>query len=42
MAFETVLLDRHEGILTITLNRPKVLNAINFQVITEMESALDD
>ena len=42
MAFETILLDRHEGILTITLNRPQVLNAINFQVISEMESALED
>ena len=42
MAFETILSDRHEGILTITLNRPEVLNAINFQVISEMESALED
>ena len=42
MALETILLDRHEGILTITLNRPEVLNAINFQVISEMESALED
>ena len=42
MAFETILLDQHEHILTITLNRPQVLNAINFQVISEVESALED
>ena len=42
MAFETILLGRHESVLTITLNRPQVLNAINFQVISEMESALEE
>ena len=42
MAFETIFVNQYKRIVTITLNRPQVLNAINFQVITEMESALED
>ena len=42
MAFQTVLLERNEGIQTITLNRPEVLNALNYQVISEMESVLEE
>jgi len=37
---ETILLKRHEGILTITLNRPDVLNAFNDQMSAEMQDAL--
>ncbi|WP_122488479.1 MULTISPECIES: enoyl-CoA hydratase [Gammaproteobacteria] len=41
MPFETLLLEVHERVGLITLNRPKSLNAINTQVITELNLALD-
>ena len=37
--YETVLVDRTDAIGTITLNRPKVLNALNAQLLEELESA---
>ncbi|HEY3249324.1 MAG TPA: enoyl-CoA hydratase-related protein [bacterium] len=37
---ETILLDQRDGVLTITLNRPDVLNAFNDQMSTEMTDAL--
>ncbi|GAC1392978.1 MAG: short-chain-enoyl-CoA hydratase [Vulcanimicrobiaceae bacterium] len=41
--FETILLERnHDGAATITLNRPKVLNALNAQVLSELSQALSD
>ncbi|MES2868657.1 MAG: enoyl-CoA hydratase [Pseudomonadota bacterium] len=41
MQFETLLLEIHERVGLITLNRPKSLNAINSQVIAELNLALD-
>jgi len=41
MQFETLLLEIHERVGLITLNRPKSLNAINSQVIAELNQALD-
>lgn len=41
MPFETLLLEVHERVGLITLNRPQSLNAINTQVITELNLALD-
>ena len=32
MAYETIIVEIEEGIATLTLNRPKVLNALNDQV----------
>ena len=39
MAYETILVKIEEGIATITLNRPEVLNALNSQVFTELGEA---
>lgn len=41
MHFETILLEIHERVGLITLNRPQALNAINSQVIDEVNQALD-
>ncbi len=40
MAYETILYTLDEGILTITLNRPDVLNACNRQMTDEIQDAL--
>ena len=39
MPYETLLFAIHEGIATITINRPDKLNALNDQVITELGDA---
>lgn len=36
MELQTLLLDKKEGIATITINRPKAMNAINDQVMEEV------
>jgi enoyl-CoA hydratase len=36
MAYETILCEKGGGIATVTINRPKVLNALNPQVIAEL------
>jgi len=41
MAFETILLDIHGKVGLITLNRPQALNALNAQIIAEINQALD-
>lgn len=40
-AFETVLVERREHVLGITLDRPEALNAINERMIDELDDALD-
>ena len=42
MEFETLVVGIDEGIATITLNRPEVLNALNNQVFTELALAADE
>ncbi len=40
--FETILVERRERVALITLNRPKALNALNFQVLADMSAAFDE
>jgi enoyl-CoA hydratase/carnithine racemase len=42
MSYETILLERKEGIGYLTLNRPKVFNAINEQMIREARKAIEE
>ena len=39
MTYETILVDRHDRVATITLNRPQALNALNGQVMNEVTTA---
>lgn len=40
MNFESILIDKNEGIATITINRPQKLNALNKTTIFELHTAL--
>lgn len=42
MAFETIIVDISDWVATITLNRPKALNAINAQLMREVCAALEE
>src|SRR3990167_6955479 len=42
MAYTFILVERRDAVATITLNRPDVLNALNWQMRRELELALDD
>jgi len=42
MSFENILLEKEDGIATITFNRPDALNALNNQTRTEFYSAMKD
>ena len=41
MTYQTILLETHGRVGLITLNRPSALNALNAQVVTEVNDALD-
>ncbi len=41
MSYDTILYEVEDGILTITLNRPEVLNAFNRDMLAEMLDAFD-
>lgn len=40
MSFETLLIERDGAVALVTINRPKVLNALNRQTIDELERAM--
>lgn len=40
--YESIIYQKSEGIASITLNRPEVLNALNSQLLEELVSALED
>lgn len=42
MEFENTLYEKSEGIATITINRPKAMNALNKQAVLEISSRLDE
>lgn len=41
MSYEAIIFSQAEGVATLTLNRPHVLNAINRQMLGEIADALD-
>ena len=41
MAYETIILEHHETVLLIRLNRPEALNAINGKMLKELCSVLE-
>jgi len=42
MAYQNILVERDGFVLTITINRPKVLNALNNQTLGELSTAIDE
>jgi enoyl-CoA hydratase len=41
MTFENLLIERDDAVAVVTFNRPKVLNALNTQTLTELAAAMD-
>ncbi|RLC92819.1 MAG: hypothetical protein DRI39_07520 [Chloroflexi bacterium] len=42
MAFETIILEKKDGIATLTLNRPDFMNAVSEQMANELVEAMSD
>jgi enoyl-CoA hydratase len=41
MTYETIIVETHDAVGLVRLNRPKALNALNRQIISELSQALD-
>src|SRR6186997_1158337 len=41
MTFENLLIERDDAVAVITFNRPKVLNALNTQTLTDLSNAIE-
>ena len=42
MEYETILVSKTEGVAVLTLYRPEVLNAMNLQLVTELDQAITE
>ena len=42
MSYETVLLDLKDSVAMVTLNRPEKLNALNYQLVSDLDAALTE
>ena len=42
MSFKYILLDKKDGIATITFHRPEALNALNSEVLADLDAVVDD
>ena len=42
MAYETLIVEQADGVAVVTINRPKVLNALNPQTLSELLAAFTD
>ncbi|MFZ5632259.1 MAG: enoyl-CoA hydratase-related protein [Bacillota bacterium] len=42
MSYENLILEKEENIALITINRPKVLNALNADLLKELEAVVDE
>jgi enoyl-CoA hydratase len=42
MTYENLLVEEQDGIITLTINRPKALNALNKQAVQEISARLDE
>jgi len=40
MEYHTLLVEKEDGLVTVTLNRPKALNALNLDVLTELKTLI--
>jgi len=41
MAYKSIEVEKKEGVTVVTMNRPHVLNALNFDLVTELQGILD-